>query len=245
MKVLFFWLFMALVPCIALSQTKTTKTYTVAKGQQVEFKFDYPKIIKISTWDKNEVSVEATVKINNGESNNAFSLAESTAGGKISISNHLDMENIPDVYFLVENGIKTRFNSKADLDVYRKEKGAATNISTYQQKDIEITLDIKVPVNVATNLVSVYGMVELSNFNGPIKVDAKYGGIDANIVEQNIGKITLTNHFGKIYSNLALKPTEQTEKNFFTSITATLGKGPDYSISSNYGNIYVRSSAVK
>lgn len=242
MKVIFFWLFMALVPCVALSQTKITKSYLVAKGQQIEMRFDYPKTIRISTWDKNEISIEASVKINAGENNNAFSLVESSADGKISISNKLDMDNIPNIYFLEENGIKTRFTSKADLDVYRKDKGASGNTSYYQQKDIEVTLDIKVPADVPTDLASVYGMVELNNFDGPIKVDAKYGGIDASLTESKIGKITITNHFGKIYSNLNLKPTEQTDQNFFTSITAVPGKGPDYSISSNYGNIYLRSS---
>jgi len=242
MKVIFFWLFTALVPCIALSQTKITKSYPVAKGQTVQLRFDYPKVVRVSTWDKNEVLVEATVKINEGENNNAFSLIESTANGQVSISNKIDMESIPEAYFVVENGVKTRFNTKTDMDNYRKGKSAVNNISYYQTKDMEITLDIKVPANVATDLAAVYGMVELSNFDGPIKVDAKYGGIDASLTESKIGKITLTNHFGKIYSNLDLKPTDQKEQNFFTSITAAPGKGPDYDISSNYGNIYLRST---
>jgi len=242
MKVISFWLLMALVPCIALSQTKITKSYPVAKGQTVELRFDYPKVVRVSTWDKSEISVEATVMINQGENNNAFSLEESTANGKVTISNKLDMDAIPEAYFVVENGIKTRFPSKADMDNYRGEKTGVNKISYYQTKDMEITLDIKVPANIATDLASVYGIVELSNFNGPIKVDAKYGGIDACLTESKIGKITLTNHFGKIYSNLNLKPTDQKEQNFFTSITAAPGKGPDYDISSNYGNIYLRSS---
>ncbi|RYD80500.1 MAG: hypothetical protein EOP55_02000 [Sphingobacteriales bacterium] len=242
MKIIFFWLFTALVPCIAHSQTKITKSYPVAKGQKAEFRFDYPKVVRISTWDKNEISVEASVTINQGESNNAFSLVESTANGKVSISNKIDMESIPEAYYVVENGIKTRFNTKTDTDNYRKGKNGANNISYYQTKDMEITIDIKVPANVETDLASVYGMVELSNFDGPIKIDAKYGGIDASLNESKIGKLTLTNHFGKIYSNLNLKPTDQKEQNFFTSITAAPGKGPDYDISSNYGNIYLRSS---
>ncbi|WP_316830495.1 hypothetical protein [Pedobacter aquatilis] len=242
MKAIFFGLFIALVPCIALSQTKITKSFPVAKGQTVELRFDYPKVIRISTWDKNEVSVEATVKINQGESNNAFSLIGSSADGKVSIKNKLEFDSIPEAYFVVENGIKTRFTTKADMDNYRKNRNTEGSISYYQQKDIEVTLDVKVPANVETDLASVYGMVELNNFEGPIKVDAKYGGIDATLTESKIGKLTLTNHYGKIYSNLSLKPTEQKEQNFFTSITAMPGKGPDFSISSNYGNIYLRSS---
>lgn len=241
MKSILFWLFMALVPCIALSQTKVTKTYPVKNGQNIELKFDYPKIIRISSWDKNEISIEATVKINEGQSNQAFSLFDSIFDGKILIKNKLDMKQIPNDYYLVDRGIKTKFNTKEDLEKYVKENASSNATTIYQQKDIEITIEIKLPSNVNTNVASVYGIVELKDFNGPIKIDAKYGGVDASLSEQKIGKIKLTNRYGKIYTNLNLKPTEQVERNFFTSLTASPGKGPDYDISSSYGNIYIRS----
>ncbi|WP_316802751.1 hypothetical protein [Pedobacter nototheniae] len=240
MKSILFWLFIALVPRIAFSQTKITRTYPVKKGQNIELRFDYPKIVRISSWDKNEVLVEATVKINDGQSNQAFTLTDSSVDEKISIGNKLDMDQIPNDYFLVDHGIKTKFSTKEDLEKYKKEKGSSNVTTIYQQKDIEITIEIKVPSNVNTDIVSVYGMIELKDFDGPIKANAKYGGVDASLTEQKIGKIKLTNHYGKIYTDLNLKPTEQTDKNFFTSITASPGKGPDYDISSNYGNIYVR-----
>lgn len=241
MKAIIFWLFTALVPCIALSQTKVTKSYPVKNGQSVQFHFDYPKIVRISSWDKNEISVEATVNINEGQNNAAFSLEDNITDGKIEISNKLDTKQIPNTYYVVEKGIKTKFKSQEDWDNYRKNNGTQSGVSMYSQQDIQITIDIKVPANINTDIASVYGMVELKDFNGPIKVDARYGGVDASLNEAKIGKIKLTNHFGKIYTNLSLKPTEQTEKNFFTSITASPGKGPDYDLSSNYGNIYLRS----
>jgi len=240
MKAIIFWLFTALVPCIALSQTKVTKSYPVKNGQTIQFRFDYPKIIRISTWEKNEIAVEATVSINDGKNNDAFSLEENTVDGKILISNKLDVKQIPNAYYIVENGIKTKFNSKEDLDNYQKDKNRQSGVSIYQTQDVQITIDIKVPNNVNTDIASVYGIVELKDFNGPIKIDAKYGGVDASLTEAKIEKIKLTNHYGKIYTDLSLKPTEQTEKNFFTSITASPGKGPEYDFSSNFGNIYLR-----
>ncbi|RZM28032.1 MAG: hypothetical protein EOO88_10565 [Pedobacter sp.] len=241
MKRTILWLIIAMGPCFALAQTKVNKSYPVAKGQTVSFHFDYPKTVHISTWDGSEIVVEATVKINNGESDRAFSLSASTSGNTVSISNKLDMDLIPEAYYIVDKGIKVRFNSRQDLDAYVADKGS-TRISTYQQKDVEVSINIKVPAGISTELTSIYGMVELENFNGPIKVDAKYGGVDASLSEKSIGKLQLTTRYGKIFSNLTFRPTEQTQKDFYTAITAAPGNGPSYDFNSAYGNIYLRSS---
>jgi len=236
-------LLIAVLPVYAFSQSKLTKTYPVQNDHRIEFKFDYPKLIHISSWDKKEIEVNASVNINNGANDSAFTLNETTVDGKITISNKIDLDKIPDSYYIMANGIKTKFSSKQDMDNYKRDKADNRNaVSYYQQKDIVVTIEIKVPANISTNLVSVYGMVELDNFNGPIKVDATYGGIDASLNESKIGEIKLTSRFGKIYSNLQLKPTVQTEQNFYTSITASPGTGPAYDIKSSYGNIYLRKS---
>jgi hypothetical protein len=241
MKSMLLWLFIAIGPCFALAQTKISKSYSVTKGQTVNLSFDYPKTIHISTWAGNEVSIVATVKINSGESNEAFTLVEKRSEGKISISNKLDMSLIPEAYYSIDKGKKIQFSSKKDLDAYLAGKGSGKP-AIYQQKDIEISLDIKVPANVSTAITSTYGIVEVRNFSGPIKVDATYGGIDASLVEAAIGRLTLTTMYGKIYTNLSLRPTEKTERDFFTSITALPGKGPGYNFTSTYGNIYLRSA---
>jgi len=241
MKSIFLWLFIAIGPCFALAQTKINKSYPVTGRQTVDLHFDYPRVVRISTWEGREIVVEATVKIDNGEFDRAFTLAENTSEGKISISNKLDMDLIPNSYYVGDKGSRIKFNTKQELDAYMAKNGGVT-YSSYQQKDIDITIDIKVPTGVSTVLTSVYGIVEVRNFNGPINVDAKYGGVDASLTEKAIGRLQLTNRYGKIYTNLNLQPTERIEKNFFTSITALPGKGPAYDFSSSYGNIYLRSS---
>jgi len=238
MKLIITGFLLAIIPGATFSQSTVSRTYPVAAGQKIELKFDYPKIIHVSTWDKKEVEVTASVNINDGENDGAFTLSESRKDGKISISNKVDLSQIPDAYYVVENGTKIRMNSKAELNAYRnKHPGVG---ATYQQKDMAITIEVKLPANTNANIVSTYGIVELENLNGNIKVEAIYGGIDASLNEKKIGEIKLTNRFGKIYSDLQLKPTQQTEKNFYTSITASPGTGSTYDISSSYGNIYLR-----
>lgn len=106
--------------------------------------------------------------------------------------------------------------------------------------DMEITVEVKVPANTRTDINSVYGIVEVVNFNAPANIDATYGGIDATVNESTTGRLKATTSYGQIYSNLDLKLTDKTQKDFFTSITAEPGKGPEYTFKSTYGKIYLR-----
>lgn len=239
MKLVLCWLFTALVPYIALSQEKIAKLYPVKKGQTVDFKFDYPKIIRVSNWDKNEISVEASIKVNGVAANDVFSLSNSEADGKVLIENKVDMDKVPQRFYTVENGEKQIFDSRAQMEAFIKEKGNAIT-SSYQTKDIEILIDIKLPANVVTNVTATYGVVEVADFNGPITINAKFGGIDARLSQQQVGTLKMTNRFGKIYTNYNFQPNEVKEQRFFTSIAANPGKGASYDFNSSFGNIYLR-----
>jgi hypothetical protein len=224
----------------AAAQTVVNRTYPVKPGQQVELVFDYPKIVRVSTWDKNEVSVIARVSINDGDNDSAFVLEDKTSDGVLSIRNHIkNMDQLPRIYTIIQNGQKTVFRSKEQFREYTSKNGGKNRI-TSDGVDMEITIEIKVPANTATNINATYGIVELVNFNAPATVNATYGGIDATVAAANTGKLQATTSYGQIYTNLDLKLTDKTERDFFTSITAEPGKGPAYILKSTYGNLYLR-----
>jgi hypothetical protein len=108
--------------------------------------------------------------------------------------------------------------------------------------DMDITLEIKVPQNIETRVESVYGMVEVKQFTGPLTVEATYGGIDAALLEKNTGDLVAETNFGQIYSNLDVKFGGQNvqEKDFHTYVSAKPGIGPRFSFESKYGNVYLR-----
>ena len=239
MKTFFCWLLMATVSCIAYAQEKISKSYPITTGQTVKFDFDFPEIIKISNWDKKEIAVVATVKVDGVAAEDVFSLIETETKDQISIKNKLEMAKIPQRFYAVTNGVKSIFNTKEEMNAFLKEKGS-TVTANYQSRNIEISIEIKLPANTKTNLSSTYGIVEVVDFEGPIKIDATYGGIDAKIKEQLIGTLKMTNRFGKIYSDFDFKPEEIKEQRFFTSINASPGKGASYDFSSSYGKIYLR-----
>jgi hypothetical protein len=221
----------------AQAQTTSTKVYPVKDGQQVNLTFDYP-IVKVSTWEKNEVSVIAHVNINGGESDSAFILEDKSVDGVLNISDKIkDMDKLPRRYTVYKAGQKTVYRLKDEYLAAQREGGIQR---TSEGLDIDIVVEVKIPVHAVANIKAVYGIVEMTDFNAPVTVEATYGGIDATLKVAGIGKLQATTNYGQIYSNLNLKLTDHTERNFFNSITAEPGKGPAYNFTSKYGKIYLR-----
>src|SRR5690349_4941008 len=107
---------MALMATIcAEAQTQINKTIPVKSGQTVNMVFDYPELIKISTWDKNEISITGEVSINGGESDDAFELITDNSGSLVSIRNEIrNMKSLPQRVTVKINGQKMTFRNKAE-----------------------------------------------------------------------------------------------------------------------------------
>jgi hypothetical protein len=221
----------------AHAQTTFTRSYPAQPGQHLSFKLDYPAV-KISTWEKNEVSVTARVNINDHEYDRNFGLPEQNKEGTLVISDSIqDLNNLPHRYTIVHNDKKTVYKTRQEYLDAQKSTGIK---QSYEGTDIDITLEIKVPAHCITTIHATYGIVELTDFNAPITVDAPYGGIDATINTAHTGKLQATTRYGEIYSNLDMKLTSQSHQPYFNSITAEPGTGPAYLFTSEYGKIYLR-----
>ena len=154
------------------------------------------------------------------------------------IRDHIkDMDKLPRRYTIVRNGVKTVYKGKEQYLELGKEGGVQ---QSYEGVDMNIVIEVKIPAYCTTKVDAIYGIVEMTNFNAPVTIDATYGGIDATVSPANVGKLEATTHYGQIYSNLDLKLTDHEQRDFFSSITAEPGKGPAYSFTSPYGKIYLR-----
>lgn len=230
------------IPVKQYAQTPVNKTIAVEKGQTIEMHFDYPELIKVTTWDRDEISIQGEVSINGGENDDAFILESTTNGKVVRIKSEIrDMKNLPQRVTVTRDGQKLIFKNKNEWQKYRAENGGSYNSMSFGA-EIDIKLEIKVPRNTATQLTSTYGMVEVTNFNGPLTVDATYGGVDAALVERSIGELNAETNFGQIYTNLDLRfgGDNVTNRDFHTYVSAKPGQGPNYSFESKYGNVYLR-----
>jgi hypothetical protein len=233
-------IFFALITGALLAQTPVNKTYPVTAGQKISFRFDYPEVVKITTWDKNEIAIVGSVSINSGESDDAFELLQSTSGNTIYIENIVrNLKSLPKRITIMRGDEKVVFNSEADYDKYSKEMGRDFNQKSWGV-DLDIFLEVKVPRNMETKLECVYGVAEVKDFSGPLTVVATYGGVDVSVKEKATGELTAETSYGQIYSNLDLKFTGTEFKDFHTVVSAKPGTGSRYSFESKYGNVYLR-----
>jgi len=229
------------LPTKDFAQTPVNKTIPVQAGQKVAMHFDYPELIRVSTWDKNEISVTGTVSINGGENDDAFILESSVTGSTVNLSNEIrNMKNLPHRVTIWRDGQKVIFRDKEAFNKYQKENGRTFESQSWGV-DMDIILEIKVPRNAETRIESVYGTVEIKNFVGPLAVLSTYGGVDAAVTEKATGQITAETNYGEIFTNLDAKFGGQiADEAFHTFVTATPGTGPKCSFESKYGNVYIR-----
>lgn len=231
------------IPVLGWAQTPINKSLTVQAGQSIEMHFDFPELIRVSTWDKNEISIQGTATINGGESDDAFELFTAVTGNVISIRNEIkNMKDLPQRITIVDGSQKIVFKSKAELKKYQDEQGRGKFEMMSTGVDMDILLEIKVPRNVVTRVESVYGMVEIRDFSGPLTVQSTYGGVDASLKERNTGEIVAETNHGEIYTNLEAKfgGDKFRDENFHTYVSAKPGTGPNYSFESKFGNVYIR-----
>lgn len=230
------------------AQTKIEKTITVRPGQKLLLNFDYPEL-KLQTWDKNEVLIKGTVSINRGENDSAFELQVTPSDKEIAVTSILkDKENIPQRIVIKKGDTEYFFKAKdfndPEIQKFLEDNGREY---TYMSNGIikEIKLEVFIPRNLETMVLAKYGLVEVKNFEGPLSIDAKYGGVDASMVASAVGQITARSRYGEILTNLDIKFDQAPiGKNFdnWTEISAKPGTGPRYFLESKYGKVYLRKS---
>lgn len=230
-------------PHTEYAQTLLNRTIPLQKGQSVRMYFDYPKLIRVSTWEGSNIVVQGTVSINGGENDDAFVIDQTVEDNQVKISGRIrDIKRLPQRVTIVRDGQKVMLRDKEELRKYQQEHGQGYNQMSFGP-DIDIVLDIKVPMGIETNIESVYGMVEIRSFAGPLAVESTYGGVDAALTERAVGEITAETNYGEIYTNLDIKfGSSPSDKDFHTFVTAKPGTGPRYNLESKYGNVYLRKS---
>lgn len=223
------------------AQTPISKTIAIQPGQAIRMRFDFPKLIKVSTWDKNEIAITGEVSINGGENDDAFSLESTSDNKTIEITGEVKhMKSLPHRITIWHDGQKIMFKTEEDYKRYEREQGHRSYNQMNWGPEIEIFLVIKVPKNMETKVLSTYGTIEIRDFTGPLVAESTYGGVDAALTEKLVGDLKAEVRYGDIYTNFDSKFTGSEFRDFHTVVNAKPGNGPRYSFESKYGNVYLR-----
>lgn len=231
-----------------IAQTSVEKTIPVKQGQTIEMILDEAEVVRMHTWDKNEILVKGEVTINRGENDSAFELRSSTSGNTVLVESNLaDKDKIPHRILIHKDGqeyyFKTDKHNDPGIRKFLQENGQAY---TWMNTGIikKVILEVYIPKTSTCKLNVKFGIVEITGYNAPLMVHAPHGGIDVT-VPLSSGQVTARSRFGEILTNLDVKfdtPLKHGDHDHWTEIQARLGNGPDFWFESAFGNVYLRKS---
>ena len=226
------------------SQTTISRTFEINKIKKLKLDFDYPKLVKLQTWDKNEVLVEAKININEGENNNEFVIKDILVEDVLKIEGYIkDISTLNRRLSLANKNKVVDLRDKNALNALAKNNSCNDNVYTYNL-DVDIEIVIYVPRSLATDVTSTYGLIEIKDFAAPIKANSPYRGIDITISEKNVGDLAVKTNYGEIFTNLNFNVIEKESRNFYNYFKANIGSGYNCAITSTYGKLYIRKSEL-
>ncbi|MCO6358030.1 hypothetical protein [Roseivirga pacifica] len=224
------------------AQTEFVKSYPVQNISKVNFSFEYPELVKVETWDKQEVEITARVLINNGEEDDKFSISDKSKNGELYITSKLD-----DIKSF-RNYVRMSGDDDDDK-VVRLNKNGSTIIvggkdkGHYNGTEVEIELLVKLPKNLKVDMMAKFGIVEVISAPDDIHIEAKFGGVDLVVDEASLKSLTTSTSWGQIYSNLdaAIKVSgdDMPGKKMFAELEQSRGTKSIKAIT-EFGNVYLR-----
>lgn len=236
-----------LLPLCARTQTKIDTTFPIQPAQQLVLEFDYPELIRISTWDRQEVGIRGSVSINRGENDNAFELKTEIENNLLTVRSLIrDKDQLPKRMVIKRGAEEVYFKTdNPNTPEVRKFMGEKNEGYQYMNTGviIEIELEVFIPSGKKTEIYAKYGMVEVVACRAPLTITAPYGGVDVSVPAQGLAELSAKTIYGEIYTNLAQKPSTSNVADDYknwTNVTYALGTGNRILAESKYGNVYLR-----
>lgn len=122
----------------ASAQSAKELTYSLSKNEKLVLDFDYPEIVKVNTWDKNEVLIRSKVLINGEENTEDFTISEKRSSGKLTITSKLkNLDKFKDHYISV--------NSDDDESITLSKNGKSISVGKGHRnyRGVEINIEVE------------------------------------------------------------------------------------------------------
>ncbi|OEJ99992.1 hypothetical protein [Roseivirga misakiensis] len=232
-------LFMLFV-IIGQAQEQSTKSFPLKSAKEVSLDFEYPQIVKIKTWDKDEVQVISKLDINEGKDNDNFTLRSTSEGGRLTISSKLTGLSKYDGVYMSSSDDYEDHKQKVFKNGKRVDQG---NGNRNKGVEIFIVVEVTVPKNRPLTITAKYGLVEVVDLPIELFVDAHFGGADLTIKENNIGFLTVSSSWGQLFSDLNsdfnIKGNDMPGKKMIAELS-TKKNGNKVNVETRFGNVFLR-----
>ncbi len=164
------------------------KTSPIKANQELSLNFKFADQITVTTWDKNEVYVKATISINDNKNNDNFKLELNKLSTGIEIES--EIENM--------ESLRTR---KKIVD----DDGSTI---TYNSVNMDLYFEVKVPKNVRLEIETISGDIEIKGVLGKMDINTISGFIDLSLPEKHNADLNLSTITGGMYSNLTFNKSK-------------------------------------
>lgn len=221
------------------AQKKVTKTTPSSNIKEVYAHLKFANNIVIKNWNKNEISVEATVNIDDNEHNDYFSLKVDNIGGTYKISSDYGD------YFKKYRSYNSYKNNKDNNDSNDcKEHSNIVNYVIYVPKNMKLKIK-SISGSVETekyvgilNLDLISGNITVKNHSKDMHLKTISGDIDIFVVDAKLEAKTLS---GSVYSNLKIDFDKKKRNGYGSKIVATINKGTaNLKLNTISGDIFLR-----
>ncbi len=240
MKRIFFFLGLLLTFSNLAAQKIVTETKKSSGIDDVFVHAKFADNIEIKHWNKNEISVEATVNINDNEHNDYFKLK----AGKIGST------------FTVKSDYGEFFKKYRN---YRSTRDEDKDCNCHNNNSVIVNYVIYVPKNMSLKVKSISGSVQAETYVGSLDLDLISGDIDIKKHSQDMKLKTISGDIdlyitdatfeaktltGGIYSDLEIDFGKDKKRNHGQQkIRATIKNGTaNLKLSTISGDIFLRKS---
>ena len=212
------------------AQTKVVeKTLNLPASNKLNMNLRFANNIKITAWDKKEVSFKASYEINSGKLNDALLITFPTENETARINVDFDKER---------------------LKAGKAEDCPESKNRTYQQYSdgqhittcSNINYEIFVPRNTNLTVETISGDIELRNLAGPVHAKSISGFVDMNWPDKKGAAVSLKTITGEVYSDLNIDFANKKENPIVGyQLKGSLnGGGSDIKLETISNNIYLR-----
>ena len=205
------------------------RSFAIDENDKVHLNLRFGEIITVKSWEKNEVSFKADIKINQGRLNEALLLGFVHENGRLDIDADYDEE-------MLEEG-KCDDCPDSNYTSYNWNNGNGYVVCS------RITYVISVPKNVDINIESISGDIELIDLAGPIRAKSISGFVDLSWPSGRPAEIDIKTVSGEAYTNLDELQFDNRKSMPMVGydLNGRIGDGgPRVSLESVSGNIYLR-----
>jgi DUF4097 and DUF4098 domain-containing protein YvlB len=163
------------------SQQIVEKSSPIKADQELKLNFEFADKITVTTWDKNEVYVKATVSINDNADNDHFILDVNQKSYGIEFESEIE-------------------NMKS-LQTRKKITDEDGSTIIYNSVDMDLYFEVKVPKDIELEIETISGDIELKNVLGKMDINTISGFIDVTLPVKHNADLELSTISGAMYSD--------------------------------------------